>query len=101
MYHLGSNQKELDMTTYTLSHVSIESIKDDVEQLSGNSYLWRVECEGEVIAYCIEKAFADRITDLPYIRAVRPTGTLFAFPSTDAPVAICVGAINELLRQSK
>jgi len=89
------------MTTYTLSLVSMDSIKDDVEQLSGHKHLWRVECEGDVIAYCIDKALADRIAELQYSRAIGATGNLFSYPSADAPIALCVGAINEMLRASR
>ena len=86
------------MTTYTLSLVSAEAIKDDIEFLVGHKHLWRVEREGKVVAYCIDKAFADRIVELSYATSASDgTGHLFPYPSAGSAVAMCVGAVNSLL----
>lgn len=86
------------MTTYTISLVSAETIKDNIEFLAGHKHLWRVEREGTVVAYCIDKAFADQIVELRYATAVNGgTGNLFPYPSAGSAVAMCVGSVNSLL----
>lgn len=92
-------QMELDMATYTVSLISAESIKDDVKLLAGHKNLWCVEREGRVLAYCVDKGFVDRVTDLSFSLSVDSTGNFFAYPSVEEPVALCTGAVNALLRK--
>lgn len=87
--------------TYTVSLISTAAIEDDVELLAGRKDLWRVECDQKVVAYCVDKSLADRIA---HDNLYRPTQGgfegLFAFPSTDAPIALCVGSVNAMLRKA-
>lgn len=89
-------------TTYTLSLISTAAIKDDVGPLLGHKNLWRVECGEKVVAYCVDKALADRIAHEDMYRpTVGGTGNLFAFPSGDEPIALCIGTINVMLKKSE
>lgn len=88
--------------TYTLSHVTASSIKEDVDPLLGHELLWRVECENTVVAYCVDKSLADRIAseNLYSGIAASRTGNLFSYPSRDAAIAVCVGVVNKRLMDS-
>ena len=89
------------MTTYNLSLVSTDSIEENIEPLLGHKHLWRVQHEGQVIAYCVERSFAERVTQMDFRPAVIPTGHLFAYPSVEAAVAMCVGMINQSLKRTE
>ncbi|WP_460160744.1 hypothetical protein [Pseudomonas sp. S2_B10] len=89
-------------TTYTLSLISSAAIKDDVGPLLGHKNLWRVECGEKVVAYCVAKDLADRIAHEDLYRVTESgSGNMFAFPSLDAPVALCIGTVNALLRKAE
>lgn len=87
--------------TYKISQVETATIQDDIELLIGHSHLWRVECNGRLAAYCVDKALADRIANENLYRTtISPTGTLFSYPSPETAVAVCVGTVNTLLRDT-
>ncbi|WP_416739073.1 hypothetical protein ACM1ZW_19630 [Pseudomonas sp. NFX71] len=88
--------------TYTLTLIAASAINDDVSLLAGHKNLWRVDCQGKLVAYCVDKSFADRIAEEDMYRpTIAGTGNLFAYPSTDAPVALCIGTVNLALMQSE
>lgn len=49
------------MPNYTLDLIAVSSIKDDISPLVGAKDVWRVTSDGSLVAYCADKALADRI----------------------------------------
>jgi len=87
-------------TTYALTLVAATAIKDDVGLLAGHKNLWQVDYQGKLVAYCVDKSLADRIAQEDMYRpTIGGTGNLFAYPSTDAPVALCIGTVNAALKK--
>jgi hypothetical protein len=100
---LAFTQKEAEMSiTYGLTLIAAKAIKDDVGLLAEHENLWQVDYQGKLVAYCVSKGLADRIVQEDMYRPTHGgAGNLFAFPSTEAPIALCIGTVNARLRQAE
>lgn len=88
------------MRNYAIELIPASSVKDGISPLGDVKDVWRVTSDGDVVAYCLDKALADRIARH---NLYRPRGNPFrafvVYPSPESPTAMCVGLTNFLLHQ--